>query len=323
MRLTRPILATLVAVLFSFSLTTTYAQDDVPAVLVTGASSGIGLKITEVLSASGTFVYAGARKQADLERLDAMDNVQAVRLDVTVQEEIDAAVDTIEAAGRGLYGVVNNAGVANIGAMIEVEESALEFVFDVNVFGPYRITKAFAPMLIESKGRVVNISSISGILSGRLFGVYSMSKHAVEAYTDSLAREMADFDVHVAAVEPGNYSSSIGRNTLERMMAGGFDPSQSLFADDMARMIDGLGEYETPSDANPEPTAVAEAVQDALFSDQPKEQYMVVPYERQAEITIRKALEEVVRFNEDQPYSYDRDELVQLLDEELNRPRGE
>ena len=288
------------------------------AVLVTGASSGIGLKITEVLSASGTFVYAGARKPEDLERLDRMDNVQAVRLDVTIQDDIDAAVATVEAAGKGLYGVVNNAGVASLGAMIEVEESDLDFVFDVNVFGPYRVTKAFAPLLIESKGRVVNISSISGILSGRLFGVYSMSKHAVEAYTDSLARELADFDVHVAAVEPGNYSSDIGKNLLERMAARGFDPGSSLYADDLQRMLDGFSEYEEPGEFNPEPDAVAAAVRHALYDGSPKEHYMVVPYERQAEITIRKALEEVVRLNEDQPYSYDRDELVRMLDEELS-----
>lgn len=287
------------------------------AVLVTGASSGIGLRITELLSSSGTFVYAGARKAEDLERLDGMDNVQAVRLDVTVQEEIDAAVVLIESAGRGLHGIVNNAGVANIGAMIEVEESALQFVFDVNVFGPYRITKAFAPMVIESRGRIVNISSISGVLSGRLFGVYSMSKHAVEAYTDSLAREMVDFDVHVAAVEPGNYSSDIGKNLLERMAARGFDPDSSLYAEDMNRMLEGFSEYDEPGEFNPEPDDVAAAVKDALFSDHPKEHYMVVPYARQAEITIRKALEEVVRLNEGQPYSYERDELIKLLDKEL------
>ena len=286
-------------------------------VLVTGASSGIGLKITERLSDAGVFVFAGARKAEDLERLNRMDNVQAVRLDVTIQDEIDAAVATIESAGRGLSGVVNNAGVANIGAMIEVEESDLEFVFDVNVFGPYRVTKAVAPMLIESRGRVVNISSISGILSGRLFGVYSMSKHALEAFTDSLAREMADFDVHVAAVEPGNYSSDIGRNLLQRMASRGFDPSQSRYADDLARMLEGFSEYEEPGELNPEPDDVAAAVQHALFSDTPKEHYMVVPYERQAEITIRKALEEVVRLNENQAYTYARDELVRMLDEEL------
>lgn len=88
------------------------AENTQKAVLVTGANSGIGLKITEHLSADGYYVYAGARKTADLERLDAMDNVGAVRLDVTVQDDIDAAVEFVEAQGRGLYGVVNNAGVA-------------------------------------------------------------------------------------------------------------------------------------------------------------------------------------------------------------------
>ena len=89
------------------------------AVLVTGASTGIGRKITEHLAAKGYFVYAGARKQADLEALGAIKNVQAVKLDVTKQEDIDAAVATITKAGRGLYGLVNNAGIATLGTVAE------------------------------------------------------------------------------------------------------------------------------------------------------------------------------------------------------------
>jgi NAD(P)-dependent dehydrogenase (short-subunit alcohol dehydrogenase family) len=296
---------------------TSRAQEDQKAVLVTGASSGIGLKITERLSEAGTLVYAGARSHDDLERLDLMDNVRAIRLDVTVDADIAAALEQIQEAGLGLYGVVNTAGVATVGALIETDEATIDFVFDVNVLGPYRITKAFAPMLIESGGRVVNISSISGVLSGRLFGVYSMSKHALEAYTDSLAREMADFGVHVAAVEPGNYSSSIGRNMLERMQARGFDIEASRYADDLRRMLEGMSDYDEPGELNPEPDDVAMAVEDALFSDTPKAHYMVVPYERQADITIRKAIEELVRYNEDQAFTFSRDELVEMLDAEL------
>ncbi|MDZ7643447.1 MAG: SDR family NAD(P)-dependent oxidoreductase [Woeseiaceae bacterium] len=166
------------------------AADESPpkAVLVTGATSGIGLKITERLAAEGYFVYAGARKPEDMERLNAMDNVRAVRLDVTYPEDIAAAVEAISAAGRGLHGVVNNAGVVTIGPLIETDIEELEFLFDVNVYGPYRVTMAFAPLLLESQGRVVNISSISGILSGPFLGHYSMSKHAIEAYTDSSPR---------------------------------------------------------------------------------------------------------------------------------------
>lgn len=311
--------AALVA-LIVFSSAAGLAQEDrdaQPAVLVTGATSGIGLRIAERLAADGVFVYAGARKQADMDRLNQMENVQAVRLDVTDRDDIAAAVTTIQEAGRGLYGVVNNAGVANIGPMIEQPEADIQFLFDVNVFGVFRTTQAFAPMVIESKGRIVNISSISGILSGTFFGAYSMSKHAVEAYTDSLAQEMRRFDVHVAAVEPGNYSSDIGRNMLQRMEARGFDIDSSRYADDLKRMLQGFEGYEQPGEFNPEPDDVAEAVQHALFDSAPKEHYMVVPYERQADITIRKAIEEVVRYNEGQKYSYDRDALVRMLDEGL------
>ena len=96
------------------------------AVLVTGASSGIGLKITGKLASNGFYVYAGARKAADLERLDAMDNVSSVRLDVTVQQEIDAAVEFVKDQGRGLYGVVNNAGSQATPDFVQVNYSITE-----------------------------------------------------------------------------------------------------------------------------------------------------------------------------------------------------
>ena len=176
-------------------MTPAYGDDSMSqkAVLVTGASTGIGRKITEKLAAEGYFVYAGARKDEDIEALNLIENVRAVRLDVTIQEDIDAAVNTVEAGGLGLYGLVNNAGVNVLAPLIEIDEAELDFLFDVNIYGPYRITKAFAPLIIESQGRISNISSISGTLSGPLYGIYSMSKHALEAYTDSLTIEMGSW----------------------------------------------------------------------------------------------------------------------------------
>ncbi len=107
---------------------------------------------------------ARARKRT-LDELNAIPNVQSVKLDVTVPGDIAAAVATITSAGRGLYGVVNNAGVVVVAPLIEAEEKDLDFIFNVNIYGPYRITKAFAPLLLESKGRVVNISSLNGIVA--------------------------------------------------------------------------------------------------------------------------------------------------------------
>jgi NAD(P)-dependent dehydrogenase (short-subunit alcohol dehydrogenase family) len=289
------------------------ADSSQKAVLVTGASTGIGRKITEVLAARGVFVYAGARNEKDLEELNAIDNVQSIRLDVTVQEDIDAAVETITNQGRGLYGLVNNAGVAILAPLIEVEESELDFIFDVNIYGPYRITKAFSPLIIESKGRITTISSISGILSGTFFGPYSMSKHAMEAYSDSLAREMRKFDVTVSVVEPGNYSSAIGTTLKKRMDAQGVDLEASQYQEEMQAVVDRVGDRSQ----HKEPDEVAQAVYHALFDPKPKMRYMVVPNQKEAEWTIRKAIQELIELNQEQAFSYDRDALIEMLDEAL------
>jgi NAD(P)-dependent dehydrogenase (short-subunit alcohol dehydrogenase family) len=283
------------------------------AVLITGASTGIGRNMAETLAAEGYFVYAGARKQADIDELSAIENIQGIRLDVTVQDEIDAAVEHVRSEGRGLYGLVNNAGVGVIWPLIEIDEEDMQFQMDVNVFGPYRVTKAFAPMIIESKGRITTTGSISGILSGLMFGPYSMSKHAIEAFTDSLAREMQKFDVHVSVIEPGNYKSSIVDSLKRRMDSRGFSAKDSLYEEEINRMLAGLDSIEEDK----EPDEVSAALLDFLGDDKPKRRYMVVPVERQAEITIRKAIEELVQLNERHQYSYSRENLVAMLDEAL------
>jgi len=283
------------------------------AVLVTGASSGIGRNIAETLAAEGHYVYAGARKQADIDALSGIDNVTGIRLDVNVQSEIDEAVDFVRRQGRGLYGLVNNAGVAVIGPLIEIDEDDMQFQMNVNVFGPYRVTKAFAPLIIESKGRITTTGSISGILSGSFFGPYSMSKHAVEAFTDSLAREMNKFDVRVSVIEPGNYESDIFESLLARMERRGQTLDGSLYEEELRGFID----YAEDRPKDKAPDEVSAAVLDALFDESPKRRYMVVPNEGQADITIRKAIEEVLQLNAGQPYSYDRDQLIDMLDKAL------
>lgn len=279
------------------------------AVLVTGASTGIGRKITEVLAAEGYFVYAGARKQKDLDALNEIENVQSIRLDVTKQDEIDAAVATVEAGGKGLYGLVNNAGVYIGGPLIEVPVDEYEWLMDVNVTGPYRITQAFAPLIIEAKGRVTTIGSISGILSGQFFGQYSMSKHAIEAYTDSLALEMQRFDVQVSVVEPGNYRSKITLNAADRMAEKSYGKEGSPYAEDIKGLqgwLNDRSEYKEPDD-------VAAAVMHALFDASPKRRYLVVPNQEEAAWTIDKAIQELVQLNEGQAFSYSRAQLLEML----------
>lgn len=288
------------------------------AVLVTGASSGSGRVIAETLAARGYYVYAGARKQADLDALNEIENIHAIRLDVTIQSEIDAAVEAVRQEGKGLYGLVNNAGVAVLGPLIEIPESDIEFVFDVNVYGPYRVTKAFAPLIIESKGRITTTGSISGILSSQFYGPYSMSKHAMEAFTDSLAAEMAKFDVKVSIIEPGGFNSRIGRTTYNRMQANGFSIDDSLYKEEWEEswILQDGGNYDLENNV---PEEIANAVIDTLESDNPKARYMIVGTREAAERTVKKALEEMVQINENHEHSLSRDELIRMLDELMDQ----
>ena len=170
----------------------------------------------EHLAAEGFYVFAGARKQADLNTLNQIENVHAVRLDVTVAEEIEAAVASVRAQGLGLYGLVNNAGVLITGPASDVDIDKVHWLFDVNVYGVMRVTQAFAPLIIESQGRIINMGSISGNLAAEFLGAYAMSKHAIEAYSDSLGAGMQRFGVSVSVVAPGDYTSEIWKGELAK-----------------------------------------------------------------------------------------------------------
>jgi NAD(P)-dependent dehydrogenase (short-subunit alcohol dehydrogenase family) len=286
------------------------------AVLVTGASSGIGRAVTEKLAGQGFFVYAGARSKEDIDALNRIANVQAVRLDVTVPAEIDAAVATVRKGGRGLYGIVNNAGVVVVAPLIEMTEQELDFIFDVNIYGAYRITRAFAPLLIESRGRVVNISSLNGIVANAMIGAYSMSKHAIEAYSDALAGELARLDVRVSIIEPGNFGTDIGRNLVARA-----DTSRlrgSLFETQWRGTFNALANFAS----NPPPEPVANAVLDALSNETPRARYLVVPVAAQGAAVVRKLLQEIVQMNGSSAFPLERDAIVKMLDEELARSSG-
>ncbi|MDH4021475.1 MAG: SDR family NAD(P)-dependent oxidoreductase [Xanthomonadales bacterium] len=282
------------------------------AVLVTGASTGIGRRITEVLAEKGYFVYAGARKKKDLAALNDIENVQALKLDVTDQQQIDAAVATVKKGGLGLHGLINNAGVYIGGPLVDVDLEEFKWLMDVNVYGVYRMNQAFAPMIIESKGRISTIGSISGTLSGRYSGQYSMSKHAIEAYTDSLAAEIEPLGVHVSVIEPGNYNSAIGTTAKARMRKKNEEytkkgsPFSEAFNEWLA--LDGdRSKYKNPDE-------VAEAALHAMFSDKPLRRYMVVPEEREAGWTIDKQIEELVQLNDWQAYTYSREQLMEKID---------
>ena len=302
------------AAIVIFTAPDTVVADDSKSILITGASTGIGRHLTETLAENGYHVYAGARKDKDLAALDAIENVTAVRLDVTSQDQVDAVVKMIREKGTGLYALVNNAGVGGGGEVIDTPIEDQTFVYAVNVEGVYRTTKAFAPLVIESKGRIVTTGSIAGTISGFPgFSAYSGSKHWIEAYTDALAAEMGPHGVAVSVVEPGNYKSNIRRSSvargLEQTKAAGGEVTEEMKKD-----------YEATAERElsyKEPDEVSEAFMHALFDGKPLRRYMVVPNEEEQAFTIRTKVDELVQLNQWGPYSYSRDELVELLDASL------
>lgn len=279
------------------------------AVLVTGASTGIGRAVAEKLAAEGFFVYAGARKQSDLDALNAIDNIQAVKLDVTIDEEITAAVETVREEGRGLYGLVNNAGVLFTGPMLEAEVEAVKWLFDVNVLGVMRITRAFAPLIIESQGRIINMGSISGNLAPEFLGPYAMTKHAIEAYSDSLGVGMQRFGVRVSIVAPGDYASDIWNRDIAKAKMAEVVGKDSPYYDDYQKWMDLVVNLDSPP-----PTDVAITTLTALTDKDPARRYLIVPNEMEMSWVTGSAVTRLAELNAKSNYSYSSEELTAMLD---------
>jgi NAD(P)-dependent dehydrogenase (short-subunit alcohol dehydrogenase family) len=285
------------------------------AILVTGASTGIGRAIVELLSSDNHPILAGARKDADLRALGEIPNVTPIRLDVTREADVAEAANKIRDSGRGLYGLVNNAGIGNAGPLVELSVEELHRSFAVNVDGMHRMVRGMFPFVRESKGRIVNISSVNGFVAEPFFGPYVISKFAVEAYTETLRREVGDFGIKVSVVEPGGFRSNIFANALEPNEAELRKKwESSLYRD---QLLGYLNEMFSSRDAmyvadRPPPTPVAEAVRHALFSPEPKARYLVGSKE-EVDITLDRVLTALRQLNESQPHSLSSTELVERL----------
>ncbi len=210
-----------------------------PAVLITGASTGIGAACALELDRRGFRVFAGVRAEAAGQRLQqqASPRLIPVRVDVTDGPSIAAAAETIRAAvgESGLAGLVNNAGIAVAGPMEMVPLDLLRRQLEVNVVGQVAVIQAMLPLLRTARGRIVNMSSISGITAAPYLGPYSASKHALEAISDSLRVELRRWGISVSLVEPGSVNTPIWEKSrasaeelLERMPA----EAESLYGED-------------------------------------------------------------------------------------------
>jgi len=188
-------------------------------VLITGVSTGIGYSSAKILCDSGYFVYGSVRKNEDGERLTSElgDNFQHLVFDVTDSKAISENVKKVQSdlkPGECLAGLVNNAGIALGGPVTLIDTEVFRKQFDVNFFGLIDVTKACLPLLGASKdssnqGKIINISSISGKRSHPFMAPYSASKFALEAFSDSLRRELLIYGIDVILIEPGPIKTAI------------------------------------------------------------------------------------------------------------------
>lgn len=188
-------------------------------VVVTGASSGLGLEAVRDLAGRGYHVFGSVRRAADGDALRAEcgDRVTPLAFDVTDAHAIDAAVAQVKSAlgEANLCALVNNAGTNAVGPMMHMPVAEVRRIFDVNVFGLLAVTQAFLPLLGARRdapyprGRIVNVSSLSGGVTFACLGAYSASKHAVESFTDALRRELVLYGIEVVGIEPPSVRTPI------------------------------------------------------------------------------------------------------------------
>lgn len=254
------------------------------AVVITGASSGIGRTTALLLARRGWLVFGGVRTERDAVDLAAAAGaiglgglVQPLLLDVTDPEQIRAAVRAVEVGLRardaGLVGLINNAGIVVAGPIEEVPLARLRAIFATNVIGVVAVTQAFLPLLRAGGGRIINISSVSGRIAPPFLGPYAASKFALEALSDSLRVELRPWGLRVILIEPGPIATPIwGKGEADALADRADLPADSPYAATVPRvraMIRRAASRGLPAER------VAEAILLALTAPHPRARYLL------------------------------------------------
>ncbi|MGA2553414.1 MAG: SDR family oxidoreductase [Smithella sp.] len=202
-----------------------------PVVLISGCSTGIGRALAIEFAARNWRVFATARKPSAVNDLKAL-NVETAALDVTDEKSITACVDSIMAKAGHIDVLINNAGLLLIGPLIELDVSELRRQFETNVIGQAALIRAVAPhMIMRQSGKIVNMSSISGVLPTPFAGAYCSTKAAFTAFSESLRMELTPFGITVVIVQPGGIKSNLSNNAgqdIERFKKSFYGPIQSF-----------------------------------------------------------------------------------------------
>ena len=249
-------------------------------VVITGASSGIGRETTIFLAKRGYHVIACVRRSKDGERLrlECPDNMHYRIVDVNHAEQVEELREYVSQffnsrSDVSFFALVNNAGVSPVAPIELVSMEELDFIFRTNVYGTVRMIQAMLPFLKCTTGRIVNISSGSGVMAIPLSGAYSMSKFAVEALSDVLRVELRQFNIHVAVVEPGLIRTPIHEKnalSMEHLLKELTAPQRDAYARQLRHYVDNQGR--AAASATP-PIEVSKVIATALESRRPRSRY--------------------------------------------------
>ncbi|HTX58134.1 MAG TPA: SDR family NAD(P)-dependent oxidoreductase [Verrucomicrobiae bacterium] len=258
------------------------------AILVTGASSGIGNATSKRLAAAGFAVFAGVRKEHDAREMQRHhENLRPVTLDVTDADSIAHALDVVRSSGLPLHGLLNNAGIALGGPLEYLPLDELRRQFEVNTFAPIALAQAALPLLRAARGRIVSVGSIASRFGAPFVGPYCASKAALASLMDSLRAEIAAFGVPVVLFEFAAVKTPIwekGRSLSAELR--GRLPQRAL--DDYAPFVGALGRQIDHEERNGlDPQSVAAAIAAAFTARTPRPRYVIG---RQAKVQAAVAL---------------------------------
>ncbi len=245
------------------------------SILITGSSSGIGLDVAHGLRDAGWRVFASCRKPEDCARLRA-EGFESPQIDYTDAETIvNGLAETLEATGGTLDALYNNGAYACPGAVEDLPTDALRAIFETNLFGWHELTRLVIPVMrAQGYGRIINCSSVLGLVPLRWRGAYVATKYALEGLTDVLRLEMSDTPIDVITIEPGPITAKIRENAIphfEKWIDWQSSARAAQYAELRSRLYDDNGpdRFELP------PSAVTKKILHALTASRPKPRYYV------------------------------------------------
>lgn len=244
-------------------------------VFISGCSTGIGLYIAQTLQEDGFQVIASCRKPEDVERLQSL-GLYTLQMDVDDSGSIQAAVKQLLDYTEGQLDVlINNAGYGQAGALEDISREVMQRQFQTNVFGLHELTKLIIPVMRkQGSGRIINISSVLGIVSLPFRGAYNASKYAVEGLSDTLRLELEPSGIWVSSIQPGPIESQFRDTVVDRSLQA-VDIETSFFRKQYANMLSHFKANKKNSKFTKGPEAVYKKVSHAIKAKRPRPSYSV------------------------------------------------